>query len=246
MCVWTSLLPWQRLSSSAPFIDSLFPTSGLFLIQPDQPPKPTEEENRSFLLLFCFFLLLCFHPTQVHPTSRHPNPRFPFSHGVLLFITCTCYDHYIKKTTTTITIVIMSVRRVRGSFRGSLKRFGSAESSRKPVRHHTWIYKNGEWRIAYGQSSFPCHFLLHCFCHIYNPLLSHCMRYASMHEIHITSCCLSTPSFSILFNSSPSSRLECSSFLPNNVRILTFSQDGLEAEMRRVKRVEEGKRYSGG
>lgn len=59
----SSLLPWQRLSSSAPFIDSLFPTSGLFLIQPDQPPKPTEEENRSFLL-FCFFLI-CFHSTHV-------------------------------------------------------------------------------------------------------------------------------------------------------------------------------------
>lgn len=44
----------------------------------------------------------------------------------------------------------MSVRRVRGSFRGSLRRYGSAESSRKPIRHHTWIYRNGEWRIAYG------------------------------------------------------------------------------------------------
>ncbi|XP_054162013.1 solute carrier family 4 member 11-like isoform X2 [Oppia nitens] len=44
----------------------------------------------------------------------------------------------------------MSVRRgVRGSFRGSLRRYGSAESSRKVVRHHNWIYRNGEWRIAF-------------------------------------------------------------------------------------------------
>lgn len=51
--------------------------------------------------------------------------------------------------------VIMSVRRMRGSFRGSLRRFGSAESrGGKVVRHHTWIYKHGEWRIAYGMYSF--------------------------------------------------------------------------------------------
>ncbi|XP_025016177.1 sodium bicarbonate transporter-like protein 11 isoform X2 [Tetranychus urticae] len=43
----------------------------------------------------------------------------------------------------------MSVRRVRGSFRGSLRRYGSAESSRKPIRHHSWMYRDGEWRIAY-------------------------------------------------------------------------------------------------
>ncbi|XP_074593858.1 solute carrier family 4 member 11-like isoform X2 [Brevipalpus obovatus] len=44
----------------------------------------------------------------------------------------------------------MSVRRVRGSFRGSLRRYGSAESSgRRPIRHHSWIYSNNEWRIAY-------------------------------------------------------------------------------------------------
>lgn len=50
------------------------------------------------------------------------------------------------------TISGMSVRRVRGSFRGSsLRRYGSSESSRKPVRHHNWLYKNGEWRIAYGE-----------------------------------------------------------------------------------------------
>ncbi len=47
----------------------------------------------------------------------------------------------------------MSVRRVRGSFRGSLRRYGSAESSRKTVRHHNWIYRNGEWRIAFGKES---------------------------------------------------------------------------------------------
>lgn len=46
----------------------------------------------------------------------------------------------------------MSVRRVRGSFRGSLRRYGSAESSRKPVRHHNWVYRNGEWRIAFGKN----------------------------------------------------------------------------------------------
>ena len=47
----------------------------------------------------------------------------------------------------------MSVRRVRGSFRGSLRRYGSAESSRKSqFRHHNWIYRNGEWRIAFGKS----------------------------------------------------------------------------------------------
>ena len=53
--------------------------------------------------------------------------------------------------------VIMSVRRMRGSFRGSLlRRYGSAESrsGKVVVRHHTWIYKRGEWRIAYGESIF--------------------------------------------------------------------------------------------
>ena len=52
----------------------------------------------------------------------------------------------------------MSVRRgVRGSFRGSLRRYGSAESSRKPVRHHNWIYRNGEWRIAFGKLTTYCY-----------------------------------------------------------------------------------------
>ncbi|KFM73179.1 hypothetical protein X975_08958, partial [Stegodyphus mimosarum] len=45
----------------------------------------------------------------------------------------------------------MSVRRVRGSFRGSLRRYGSVESAKKPVRHFQWIYRKGEWRIAYGE-----------------------------------------------------------------------------------------------
>ncbi|KAI2809352.1 hypothetical protein BLOT_000500 [Blomia tropicalis] len=46
----------------------------------------------------------------------------------------------------------MSVRRgVRGSFRGSLRRYGSAEYSRRPYRHHNWVFRNGEWRIAFGQ-----------------------------------------------------------------------------------------------
>lgn len=54
----------------------------------------------------------------------------------------------------------MSVRRVRGSFRGSLRRYGSVESAKKPVRHFQWIYRKGEWRIAYGEcasSLFPIH-----------------------------------------------------------------------------------------
>lgn len=46
----------------------------------------------------------------------------------------------------------MSVRRVRGSFRGSLRRYGSVESAKKTVRHFQWIYRKGEWRIAYGES----------------------------------------------------------------------------------------------
>lgn len=46
----------------------------------------------------------------------------------------------------------MSVRRgVRGSFRGSLRRYGSAEYSRRPYRHHNWVFRNGEWRIAFGK-----------------------------------------------------------------------------------------------
>ena len=40
----------------------------------------------------------------------------------------------------------MSVRRPRGSFRNSLHRFGSAEATlRRPVRHHAWAFKDGEW-----------------------------------------------------------------------------------------------------
>jgi len=50
----------------------------------------------------------------------------------------------------------MSLRRVRGSFRGSLRRYGSAESSRRPIRHHTWIYRDGQWKIAYGKLLFYC------------------------------------------------------------------------------------------
>ncbi|KAG8199903.1 hypothetical protein JTE90_015890 [Oedothorax gibbosus] len=51
----------------------------------------------------------------------------------------------------------MSVRRVRGSFRGSLRRYGSVESAKKPVRHFQWIYRKGEWRIAYGDICWPRH-----------------------------------------------------------------------------------------
>ncbi|KAK4337198.1 hypothetical protein RND71_043297 [Anisodus tanguticus] len=47
----------------------------------------------------------------------------------------------------------MSVRRPRGSFRNSLHRFGSAEATlRRPMRHHAWAYKDGEWYIAYVQT----------------------------------------------------------------------------------------------
>lgn len=45
----------------------------------------------------------------------------------------------------------VSRRGVRGSFRGSLRRYGSAEYSRRPYRHHNWVYRNGEWRIAFGK-----------------------------------------------------------------------------------------------
>lgn len=49
----------------------------------------------------------------------------------------------------------MSVRRPRGSFRNSLHRFGSAEATlRRPVRHHAWAFKDGEWYIAYGEFIF--------------------------------------------------------------------------------------------
>jgi hypothetical protein len=49
----------------------------------------------------------------------------------------------------------MSMRRFRSSFRGSLRRYGSADgSSRRATRHHRWIYVKGEWRIAYG-NLFP-------------------------------------------------------------------------------------------
>ncbi|XP_064477562.1 solute carrier family 4 member 11-like isoform X2 [Ornithodoros turicata] len=44
----------------------------------------------------------------------------------------------------------MSVRRVRGSFRGSLRQYVTGETAkRNPVRHFQWIFQNDEWRIAY-------------------------------------------------------------------------------------------------
>ncbi|KAH7934992.1 hypothetical protein HPB52_002568 [Rhipicephalus sanguineus] len=44
----------------------------------------------------------------------------------------------------------MSVRRVRGSFRGSLRQYVSGETAkRNPVRHFQWVYQNDEWHIAY-------------------------------------------------------------------------------------------------
>ncbi|XP_022239063.1 sodium bicarbonate transporter-like protein 11, partial [Limulus polyphemus] len=46
-------------------------------------------------------------------------------------------------------IAIMSVRRVRGSFRGSLRRYGSVEANKKTHKHFQWIFRNGEWRIGY-------------------------------------------------------------------------------------------------
>lgn len=47
-------------------------------------------------------------------------------------------------------VVKMSIRRVRGSFRGSLRRYGSVEAGKKIGRNSNWIYKKGEWKIAYG------------------------------------------------------------------------------------------------
>ncbi|CAM1310209.1 SLC4A11 (predicted) [Pycnogonum litorale] len=43
----------------------------------------------------------------------------------------------------------MSIRRVRGSFKGSLRRYGSVDAGKKPKGHSNWIFKKGEWRISY-------------------------------------------------------------------------------------------------
>lgn len=47
----------------------------------------------------------------------------------------------------------MSVRRVKGSYRNSLRRFGSGDPN-KAVRNSAWIFRNGEWRLIFGKLSF--------------------------------------------------------------------------------------------
>ncbi|EFX89364.1 hypothetical protein DAPPUDRAFT_233202 [Daphnia pulex] len=42
----------------------------------------------------------------------------------------------------------MSVRRVKGSYRNSLRRFGSGDPN-KAVRNSAWIFRNGEWRLIF-------------------------------------------------------------------------------------------------
>lgn len=42
----------------------------------------------------------------------------------------------------------MSIRRVRGSFRSSQRRYGSTEGAKK-MRSSSWIFKNDEWRLVY-------------------------------------------------------------------------------------------------
>lgn len=44
----------------------------------------------------------------------------------------------------------MSIRRVRGSFRSSQRRYGSTEGAKK-MRSSSWIFKNDEWRLVYGK-----------------------------------------------------------------------------------------------
>lgn len=44
----------------------------------------------------------------------------------------------------------MSVRRVRGSFRESLRKYGGLDASRKQVRQFRWKFKEGEWRVVYN------------------------------------------------------------------------------------------------
>lgn len=46
----------------------------------------------------------------------------------------------------------MSVRRVKGSYRNSLRRFGSGDPN-KAVRNSAWIFRNNEWRLIFGKSS---------------------------------------------------------------------------------------------
>lgn len=47
----------------------------------------------------------------------------------------------------------MSVRRVKGSYRNSLRRFGSGDPN-KAVRNSAWIFRNGEWRLIFGKFPF--------------------------------------------------------------------------------------------
>lgn len=43
----------------------------------------------------------------------------------------------------------MSIRRVRGSFKGSIRRFASVETTKKCPRDSTLLFHNGEWKIVY-------------------------------------------------------------------------------------------------
>lgn len=61
----------------------------------------------------------------------------------------------------------MSVRRVKGSYRNSLRRFGSGDPN-KAVRNSAWIFRNGEWRLIFGKFSF-FFFYFHVFCLILFP-----------------------------------------------------------------------------
>ncbi|XP_046440639.1 solute carrier family 4 member 11-like isoform X2 [Daphnia pulex] len=49
----------------------------------------------------------------------------------------------------------MSVRRVKGSYRNSLRRFGSGDPN-KAVRNSAWIFRNGEWRLIFDDGEEAC------------------------------------------------------------------------------------------
>ncbi|KAK4289601.1 hypothetical protein Pmani_037434 [Petrolisthes manimaculis] len=46
----------------------------------------------------------------------------------------------------------MSIRRVRGSFRSSQRRYGSQEGNRKQ-RSSSWVYHNDEWKLIYDKQN---------------------------------------------------------------------------------------------
>lgn len=53
----------------------------------------------------------------------------------------------------------MSVRRVKGSYRSSLRRFGSGDPS-KAVRNSAWVYRNNEWRLIFGKCAYPAYLVV--------------------------------------------------------------------------------------